>query len=398
MILTEYTINDKTYVDVKDIRANHKAYCKGTRSIAQLVERKGFRDLLYGRVIGGDVELTATMSRQNGTTFVNKNEVAELFDSAAPPALPLPPVINDKDLVFFKDDDGEEYQVCMRGKRTRNGIYFKAKDVQEVFQMPNLIKDIVKANTIHEEGRDYVVFLSNWENVSNKQEELYFTYKGLMRVIYRSNSGIAYKFQDWIDECVFAMNWGTKEQKAKVIARALNVDADHIKAIISKCPSSITCLYLIDINVNDTNRKVFKYGYTKNIRRRFNEHMKTYGDDIKLDSFVFVPELDLPKAESLFKFSIAQNHYTGIEARDELISLDDVAYKSVQTIFSLIMDKYCGNIREQTALYECKIQELEAQLLLKDEQSKRVLAEKELELAHKDHQIYEMKIAMLQKK
>ncbi len=394
--LTEYIINDKTYVDIKDIRTEFKTYCKGTRSIPQLIERKGYHDIIYGIIVNGDIQITQTMSRKNGTTFVNKSEVAELFNVPKEKLSPVPPIINDKDLVFFKNEEGEEYNVLMRGERTRKGIFFRVKDVERCFEIPELSKTLQRDHTGYRNGIHYAWFtMSSGDavpNRHNKKNELYLTYEGLMRVIYRSNSGVASEFRCWIDECVFAMNWGTKDQKAKVVSRALNVDANHLKAIMNKCSGSITCLYLIDIDIKDGDRRVFKYGFTNDLKRRFSEHMSTYGKEIKLEKFIFIPELDLSTAEATFRDSVSGHRYFAMENRNELISLCDKGFENVQTIFSTIMSKHCGNFREINALFESEKKDYEAKLIIKDEQCKRFMAEKQSEVYKLQIELLELKL------
>ncbi len=403
--LTHLTINGKTYLDAKEIRANCKTYCKGIRSISQLILRKQYQDVVYGRVKDGVVEITPTMSRQNGTAFINKDELAELFvvEENAPVIPEAPSILDDKDLIFFKDEDGQTYDVLMRGERTRKGILFKLKDIERVFQM-NRLHDIVQAETtIFVVGTHYQWFsvlpniyevgvVQDGDNASNRSQqdtkrELYLTYKGLMRIIYRANSGVGYKFQDWIDECVFTMNWGTQEQKADVVKRTINVDADHLKAIMGKSPVAITCLYLIDIGLVHDAKSVYKYGFTKDMRRRFHEHTKTYGDKIKLDTFIFIPELELSKAENVFRHSVSNYVYDGMDGKDELIALSKDAYNDVRTIFTTITDSYCGNLSIIQMQYQSMNQKLETQILVEQERHARLMAEKDVELANKDTEL-----------
>lgn len=69
-------------------------------------------------------------------------------------------------------------------------------------------------------------------------------------------------------------------------------------------------------------------GLPKN-SRRFKEHMKRYGDDIKLDTFILLPELDLPKG-----------------------------FINVQNIFKSISRNYCGNVQEQISIYEQMVKDM----------------------------------------
>jgi hypothetical protein len=78
-----------------------------------------------------------------------------------------------------------------------------------------------------------------------------------------------------------------------------------------------------------------------------------------------------------------------LEGRDELIALNDQAYANVQMIFTTIMSKYCGNMREQCQLFTSQLTDLRHQLALKDEQCKRIIAEKDIE-------IYLMQIKLLE--
>ncbi len=92
----------------------------------------------------GEVIITEKYSMKNGSIFILKSAIAYMFESGEQPLLPAPPILEDNDLVFFKDDNGREYQVLMRGERTREGIYFQVKGVMDVFKQPSLAKQIVE--------------------------------------------------------------------------------------------------------------------------------------------------------------------------------------------------------------------------------------------------------------
>ena len=373
--MNEYTINDTTYIDIRDIRKDHKDYCKGTRSNNQLLERKNITDFIFARIENNQLIITERLSRKFGSIFINKNVLTELFDQRET-LLSAPPLITDQDLVFFRDDNGKEFNVPMRGERTQERIFFQVKAVMEVFQMDNLNKVLVMPNTMYEPTNHYIFFNVPIGNlVENQQKEMYLTYSGLRKVIETSRSGIGHTFKKWIDEIVFSSLWGTKKQKINTFYKVLNVDAEHLKAIMSKSPTAISCLYLIDIGVNDDINRVFKYGLTDNIKRRFSEHIKSYGSDIKLDTFILIPLLDLSKAETDFKKCVSRYQYErGNEA--ELISLCDEAYINIQNIFNSISRNYCGNVQEQVAYYKNRLEvielECENKLLAKDNEILRL--------------------------
>ena len=386
--MKEYTLNNTIYIDIREIRDEHKDYCKGARSNNQLLERKNITDFIFARIENEELIVTEKLSRRFGSIFINKAVLGALFDEKEKETLlPAPPLITDQDLVFFKDDDGNEFNVPMRGERTQEGIFFQVKAVMEVFQMENLQSNMQLTRAAYSLNEHYIWFnLSESCNALNKQKEMYLTYGGLRKVIETSRSGVGHTFKKWIDEIVFSAAFGTKEQKVKTCTKVLNVDADHLKAIMSKSPTAISCLYLIDIGISDDGNRVFKYGLSDNIKRRFSEHVKTYGGDIKLDTFILIPLLDLSKAETDFKKCVSRYQYKrGNEA--ELISLCDEAYINIQNIFNSISRNYCGNVQEQIAIYKHRLE------LIELECANKLLA-KDNQLLAKDNEILRLKMQL----
>jgi hypothetical protein len=400
--MIEYGLDNKVYIDIRDIRAECSVYCKGIRSNQQLLEKKNISDYIYGKIVDNKLERAKKLSRKFGSTFINKSAITELFQEDDQSKLePLPPIIDDTDLVFFKDEDGREYNVTMRGTRIKTGIYFKVKDIMYLFEMPTLNNDMKHANSAFKDGKHYKYF--NTYNSGTLQsytgKEMYLTYDGLIQVINDSRSGIGYKFKTWIDDIVFAAAFGTKEQKIEVSKKILNVDADHLRSIMSKCPLDIKCIYLIDIKVNDGNKKVFKYGFTDNVQRRFREHMKSYGENIILDSFVFIPTLSLSKAETEFKNSISRYRFSSDQEK-ELISLCDESVVNVKTIFKTISERYTGNMKEQITYFENKMKDLAHQfeLKIKDKDMEIIEWKHKYEMASKDVELLELRLQLLQTK
>ncbi len=305
--LTHLTINGKTYLDAKEIRANCKTYCKGIRSISQLILRKQYQDVVYGRVENGVVEITPTMSRQNGTAFINKDELAELFvvEENAPVIPEAPPILNDKDLFFFEDEDGRKYYVLMRGERTRGGLYFKLKDIEQLFQMKRLVDIIQKDDTVFSSGTHY-----QWFRVDNNVRELYFTYDGILRLIQKS----------------YSFNCSYKEG----------------------------FIYLIKLADN-----LYKYGKTWNLKRRVNTHKRIFArlgySNISVVHTIKVDIDLLSKAESLVgKFLKERNLHSDIDHFNELCTLDATQYKELVAYYDqleselLTEDKpLCATTREK---------------------------------------------------
>lgn len=395
--MREFTVGNSVFININDIREKYKhTYCKGIRSNNQLLERKNIKDYVYGRIIDEKLVITEKLSKKLGSIFINKNALKDLYDNEVEYE-EAPPLIQDSDLVFFKDDNGCEYDVKMRGKRTKDDIYFQVNGIMAVFEMPGLNKTLLNSKSLYEADKHYKFFKMSFGVATSKQQfkEMYLTYDGLIRVIHVSKCGVAHKFKAWIDEIVFASLWETKEKKVETFKKLLNVDADHLKAIMGKSPNAISCLYLIDINRESNGKRVFKYGFTMDIQRRFREHTLKYGENSKLDTFILIPQLSLSKAEVELKNSISRYHHEH-ESEKELIALCDEGYLNAKTIFSTISQKHCGNLATQITEYESQIKDMQHKLKVKD--MELAMKDQIIVIKDKDIEILELKLQLCSKK
>ncbi len=402
---TEYNYNNKIYIDLKQLLPL-RPYAAGCKSIKDLVKKKEFKDTIIAQVVDNVLEIKEKRSYRHNSLFVCKDEIMDLYAENTPEIVEYPmapPVIQDDDLIFFKDEDGNEYDVLMRGERTRKGIYFRVKDIESVFQMKRIDDIVSKDHTKYNEQKDYQWFnLQNADTVRNgRSKEMYLTYSGLKHMIESSRSGIGYKFKEWIDEIVFAAAFGTKDQKAEAFARTLNTDAEHLKAVMNKCIGDISCLYLIDIQQTDGDKRIFKYGYTKHLTRRFREHMKKYGDNAELIKFVFVPETNLSRAEKQIK-DITQSYSYQREGEQELLALNDKELASVILVYQSIAANHSGQLNLIVSKYEADIAAMQMShaLELSEFQRKHERLTHEMEMkmviATKDNEILQMRVQMLE--
>jgi len=106
----------------------------------------------------------------------------------------------------FRDNDNNVFEVEVRGCREEDKIFFKGLNVQTVFGMTNIVKDIRKEQTNYVEKDDYEIFLlasggdspqeaSKILALNSKNLATFFTYNGLLKVIFNSRCGVAYKFR-----------------------------------------------------------------------------------------------------------------------------------------------------------------------------------------------------------
>jgi prophage antirepressor-like protein len=52
-----------------------------------------------------------------------------------------------------------------------------------------------------------------------------------MKVIFRSNSGVAYKFRDWANKVVYTSHLGTEEQRFEQALDMAGVNANLVKQV-----------------------------------------------------------------------------------------------------------------------------------------------------------------------
>ena len=110
----------------------------------------------------------------------------------------------------FRDYEGNIFDVEVRGVRDVKKIFFMGRDLENLFGMENLRNNVLNENTDYEKNVDYVFFLVKHDNNGSghgsperkRVKRMYFSYRGLMKVIFRSNVGIAYRFQEWATKVI----------------------------------------------------------------------------------------------------------------------------------------------------------------------------------------------------
>jgi hypothetical protein len=125
--------------------------------------------------------------------------------------------------------------------------------------------------------------------------------------------------------------------------------ADNVHSFLSTSACKFPCIYLIQVHMFTEN--VYKYGYTNDLARRFNEHEKRYGRDISLTMHAHIPEYFLRDAENDIKdyFSSGEMKYPQ-ENYNELVKLEDDHLQMVTRLYKLVSEKY--NKSYETAINE----------------------------------------------
>jgi hypothetical protein len=163
------------------------------------------RTAIQKKNIPGDQYWFATYSKRNDTwspatpeskkanvliceEWVHNNLPKFTGDETVYKYKPLPALIQLEEHEKFRDQAGNVYEVEVRGEKTKNGIWFKCKDVCNVFEMETLDTNIARML----DQTEYKVFypgnpIKN-QTIQNYQVLTYLTYNGLLKIISSSRS------------------------------------------------------------------------------------------------------------------------------------------------------------------------------------------------------------------
>ncbi|KAG9400274.1 hypothetical protein AC1031_011199 [Aphanomyces cochlioides] len=304
------------------------------------------------------------------------SDVRAILACATESLLPTaPPIIEDADLKFFVDGDGKTYNVEMRGKRTLQDILFKAKDVGRVFGCDNFVRTLQDVRCKYKLLTDYKLFtLPEYEASSNMQSSLedpnfspkrtpFLTFLGLMHALRSTRSQVADQFRSWIYEHVFAMAFGTVEDKKAMVKQLCRVDKAFIQGFMTLIPTNIACIYLVDTGQHQDSKRVFKFGRTGSIKERFYDHASAFGDKCELDTLVLVPANLLSKAETEFNGMITDELRYKSGKSKELLLLDRDGRNTIRGYMRKVANKYNGSLTENSLISDKKVKDIERKML-----------------------------------
>lgn len=315
----------------------------------------------------------------------------------------------------FRDADGNVLDIETIGTRDRKGIRFRVKGdkesigVMEAFNMPNLDHTLRRTDAGGKYTSDHyqVYFIRDKGGLPPSptiKKAQYLTYKGILRVLFASNSGTADKFQDWAEEILFTHQMGTKEAKEGLAAKLAGIDLKSFKAVFNKYATTFPSIYLMHLGqVKDLRQTfgidssvvddlvVYKYGFTGDLVDRFKQHMNDYGKmpgvTLLLTTFHMIDPQYTSKAENDVRQLIKFQHLNlTISGRKELVAMseEDVAY--IKKEYGNIGLRYAGATAELRAEIRELEKKLEKEIADKELQKERYENELEKERADKDLQ------------
>ena len=280
---------------------------------------------------------------------------------------PLPKLISiDDDDMGFRNEDGKHLEIEMRGERSKDGIFFKAYDVQKCMGIRSSINDILQHKTsAYEYDTDYVYFetpspQTHFTNGGNRTgRSMYLTGNGLLKTLYRKQQKcLDSKSKQSLLELYFVMTSSTNE-RLSLASKCTGLSINLLREFTRTCTGPLSGIYLLKIgNVSDlstsmkfdrkhpTNASVFKFGFTKDIKDRYSKHVNKYSKLIGVTQiehmlFANVDESHLSQAECMAKKQFIANDCTiKHDIEKELIVLSANDMKWVRRLYTEIDNLY----------------------------------------------------------
>jgi hypothetical protein len=327
----------------------------------------------------------------------------------------LPPLVILNETEKFKDLNGNTLEIETRGLKERNKIYFKVSDISKAFELPRLLNIITNdtrdgyfINIHYKSFNRNKIYINDVDYVANKNyKTTYLTYKGLLRVLFVSRSGIAEQFQDWAEDKLFTIQMGSKEEKVKLGTNILNISTKTYKAVFDSYASKFPSIYLLSLgkvgvlrntfgiaeDINDDS-VVYKYGFTDDLSRRIGEHEYNYGKlpnvTMKLSTFHIIDVKYTSEAEKeIREICGAFEKKLSVEGYNELIVLNEKEHGQIKKYYKHIGTECAGATLElQTQIIELKdkIKELEHDIINSVLSHKNELMEKDMLLLKTIHE------------
>jgi hypothetical protein len=271
------------------------------------------------------------------------------------------PVIVLDENEMFRNEKGEVCRVDVRGERALGKCFFHVKDIGRVFGIKRLSHDIMKAASKYIEGTHYIR-MTLGGSTPQGQDPLYFTYRGMMTWLYSARDDKTLYYLDWIEQTLFTIQMGTTEAKQELIETLDGFNIDSYKKFSEKCVNDIKCVYLFTLgtvgalresmNINEDygdNMMVVKYGLTKNLERRFEQHKRDYekydGCDINLQYYAMIDGSLLYTVENKIKKHL-NKYELHVEGRRELLCMSSSRVNKTKKVYTKLVDIVQDEIKQ----------------------------------------------------
>ena len=279
-------------------------------------------------------------------------------------SMKAPPILELTNEEKFIDTNGQILDIEIRGTRNIDNIFFKVKDVGALFKLGDVKTILLNKDSSFTSILHYKLFksirINNPDSNKNKkgnQYVLFLTFKGLIKLLYVSQSKNAEHFQDWSNKLLFTHKLGTIEEKKQLSSELLGIPYNDMKRFINIHINEIPCVYLISLGTVTNLREsmnisneftdesiIFKFGFTKNFKERWSMHKTEYnkikGINLYLKNISIIDAEYVSNAEKDIKNSLHKYSFN-YDKHEELLIIPNKDIKYVENINSLINYKYC---------------------------------------------------------
>jgi hypothetical protein len=370
-------LNKSTYYNATDLMAYDRAYFVGcSNSVRKIIARKAIKSDQYTYATWSEKYKWRPSTNQKKPSTKAKLLIEEEWVRLNYPKLMRKSSINKvaSPPKLIKLSDNEKFRnvngvvdIETRGKRTKEGVYFLAKDVAKAFAMPNLINTMTRKDSAYETDIHYKRFIRQKSGIPTKtlcKKQVYITYDGMLKILLASRSGVAKTFTNWASETLFTVQMGSISQKNKLISNIIGVPAKDFKTALRASAKPVACIYRFGLGIAGDLRDamdipqdipddyiIIKYGLTNDLVRRTGEHILSYekipGVALKLMNFAYIDQLNLSKAECDIKtFFESVETKLSYKKYNELIAVNPDHEKVIKTQFMYISTEYSGSVAD----------------------------------------------------
>ena len=251
-----------------------------------------------------------------------------------------------------------------------------------------------------------IVIIFIIKKIDKIKKELFFTYEGILRVLFASHSPNVKPFVKYATEILFTCQLGINADKKILINKLFGCEIDQSRKILNCCSSKISSIYLITLgyvkdlrytlNIPDTfndDNIVIKYGRTDDLQRRLLEHQNKYNKlnniNCMLKLYAHVDDELSSQAESSVKRFFNWGKYNLVH--DEYKELAIISPNDIETIkkeYDIIKNNYSGDAKDYINKINMIEKNHEIQLLRKDN---------EIQLLQKENEILHLKLLLASK-
>ena len=209
---------------------------------------------------------------------------------------PAPPLLILHDEENFRED-GNVIEIEVRGERRHDAIWFKARHIERMLEMTDIVGYLSTTGSKYEKGKHYSTFLIHLpcnpcegDKIDKSNTATFLSHAGLMMLLHRRRHPIADKFRAWASEKLFTIRHGTHDQKTDLASELLQITPRVLRATLNTSATAMSALYLFELgsveqlrqqfSIPDSfldDHKVYKFGMTEDLSARTQQHENYYG-------------------------------------------------------------------------------------------------------------------------